>query len=73
MKSPLEFILGQSVRLKPTQGALQKDTFGKVTSSIPIQVGITAAGELGEVRYRTSDGMPVRKADQEFPCYKVVL
>ena len=72
MSAPLEFTLGQSVRLKPTQGALQKDKVGKVTSITPTQVGVTAEGELGEVRYRTSDGMPVRKADQGFPCYKVV-
>lgn len=71
MNSPLVFILGQSVRLKPTQGALQKDKVGKVTSLTPTQVGITAEGELAEVRYRTSDGMPVRKVDQEFPCYQV--
>lgn len=69
---PLDFTLGQSVRLKPTQGALQKEKVGKVTSLTTTQVGITAEGGLAEVRYRISDGMPVRKIDQEFPCYQVV-
>lgn len=68
----MEFHVGQTVRLKPTQGALQKDKVGKVTSLTRTQIGVTADGEVAEVRYRTSDGMPVRKIDQEFPCYKVV-
>lgn len=72
MSETLELFLGQSVRLKPTQGALQKEKVGKVTSLTTTQVGITAEGEPAEVRYRISDGMPVRKIDQEFPCYQVV-
>lgn len=65
--------LGQNVRLVPTQGAYQKEKQGTVTSLTKTQVGVTEDGELGEVRYRIADGLPVRKIDQQFPCYKVVV
>lgn len=64
--------LGQKVRLVPTQGAYQKEKQGTITSITKTQVGVTADGELGEVRYRITDGLPIRKIDQQFPCYAVV-
>lgn len=68
----MTFLVGQKVRLVPTQGAYQKEKQGTVTSITKTQVGVTADGELGEVRYRIADGLPVRKIDQQFPRYKVV-
>lgn len=64
--------IGQQVRLVPTEGAYQKEKQGVVTSLTKTQVGVTADGERYEVRYRVSDGLPVRKIDREFPCYRVV-
>ena len=64
--------LGQKVRLVPSQGAYQKEKQGTVTSLTKTQFGVTASGELGEVRYRIADGFPVRKIDEQFPCYRVV-
>lgn len=64
--------LGQKVRLVPTQEAHQKEKQGTVTSVTKTQVGVTADGELSEVRFRIADGFPVKKIDQQFPCYKVV-
>lgn len=67
----MAFQVGQKVRLVPTQGAYQKSKQGTVTSITKTQVGITADEERSEVRYRIVDGLPVRKNDQVFPCYKV--
>lgn len=68
----MAYKLGQNVRLVPTQGANQNEKHGTITSLTKTQLGVTANGELGEVRYRIADGFPFRKIDQQFPCYKVV-
>lgn len=68
----MRYQLGQKVRLVPTQGAYQKEKQGSITSLTKTQLGVTVDGESGEVRYRIVDGFPVRKIDQQFPCYKVV-
>lgn len=68
----MSFTNGQKVRLVPTEGVYQKDKQGTVTSLTKTQVGVTADGARTEVRFRIKDGLPVRKIDQEFPCYKVV-
>lgn len=68
----MQFQIGQKVRLVPTQGAYQKERQGTVSSLTRTQVGVQPEGQLGEVRYRIEDGLPVRKIDQGFPCYKVV-
>jgi len=68
----MTYQLGLEVRLVPTQGAYQKEKIGTVTSLTKTQVGVTVDGTLSEVRFRIADGFPVRKIDQQFPCYKVV-
>lgn len=62
---------GQSVRLIPTQGVYQKEKTGIVTKVTKTQVCVVRDDQINEVRYRLSDGLPVNKIDQQFPCYKV--
>lgn len=63
--------IGQKVRLVPTQGAYQNEKQATITSLTKTQLGVTVGDESNEVRYRIVDGFPVRKIDQQFPCYKV--
>ena len=66
-----KYVVGDTVRLVPTQGGHQKPLSGVVTSVTRTRVGVTRAGARHEVRYRQSDGYPVSPVDREFPCYVV--
>lgn len=62
---------GEAVRLVPTQGGHQKERAGTVTRVTPTQVSVRPADGMPDVVCRLSDGLPVRKIDQQFPCYAV--
>lgn len=66
-----KYLVGDTVRLLPTQGGYQKPLSGMVTSVTPKLVGVTRDGARHEVRFRQSDGYPVSRMDREFPCYVV--
>lgn len=59
----------QQVRLVPSQGAHQKERVGHVVRVTATQVVAKPVDAMREVRFRTSDGMPVNTIDQQFPCY----
>lgn len=63
------FEVGEAVRLVPTQGCHQKEKSGLVTRVTAKQVAVRSTDSRAEVMYRLSDGLPVRKYDQQFPCY----
>jgi hypothetical protein len=69
--SMCKYQLGQVVRLVPTQGSYQKEHEGTVTSVTATQIGVTRVGGSYEVRFRSDDGMPIKKSDRGFPCYVV--
>ena len=62
---------GDAVRLVPTQGGHQKERAGSVTRVTPTQVAVRPVDGVHDVMYRLTDGLPVRKYDQQFPCYAV--
>lgn len=64
---------GQVVRLVPTQGDNLEELQGRVTAVSKTLVSVQVVGQPTVVRYRTSDGLPVRRLDRKFPCYKVVV
>lgn len=66
------FTVGQRVRLVPTQGGHQKERHGEVVRLTSTQVMVRPGDASREIAFRLSDGMPVRKLDQQFPCYKAV-
>lgn len=65
-------LVGKKVNLKPTQGAYQKTIPGVVVSETATQIEVEAEGIRGK-RFRKSDGLPVSKADRQFPCYKAEI
>ncbi|WP_043003075.1 hypothetical protein [Comamonas testosteroni] len=62
---------GQKVRLVPTQGGHQQERTGEVTRVTAKQVDVRPTDGKGEIRFHSESGMPVRKIDQQFPCYKL--
>lgn len=62
---------GELVRLVPTQGGHQKERAGTVVRVTPTQVAVRPVDGMYDVMYRLADGLPVRKFDQQFPCYAV--
>lgn len=62
---------GQKVRLVPTQGGHQQERAGVVTRVTAKQIDVQPADGKCEIRFHIETGMPVRKMDQQFPCYKV--
>lgn len=61
----------QRVRLIPSQGWYQTERRGRVVRVTATQVLVRPDGAASDVRFRISDGMPVNKIDQQFPCYCV--
>lgn len=68
---PYTFKQGEAVRLVPTQGGHQKERAGSVIRVTQTQVAVRPADGMPDVMYRLRDGLPVRKCDQQFPCYAV--
>lgn len=66
-----KFEQGEAVRLVPTQGGYQKERSGSVIRVTPTQVVVRPADGMCDVTFRLADGLPVRKYDQQFPCYAV--
>lgn len=73
MSATTVFAPGMAVRLVPTQGAHQKERVGRVVRITATQLVVQPDDAMTEVRFRISDGMPVAKRDQRFPCYKAAL
>lgn len=71
MEQDTPYHIGQQVLLVPSKGAYQKPMIGEVTSITAKQVGVKHPGRASEIRHRISDGMPVLKYHQQFPCYLV--
>ena len=63
--------IGQQVQLVPESGAYQPPIVGEVVSVTATQVGVKRPDKMCVIKHRISDGKPVLKYDQQFPCYRV--
>lgn len=61
--------LGDHVRVVPTQGGYQKDKVGQIIGETKTEWRVIFIDSQRPVRFRKSNGRPVEKYDQEFPCY----
>ena len=59
------------VRSVPTKCRYQKERACSVVRVNPTQVAVRPVDGMNDVMYRLDNGIPVRKIDQQFPCYAV--
>lgn len=64
-----QYVAGQPVELVPSQGCYQKSRTAKVVSVSEKQVVVRADDKQSLIRFNRETGKPVRKIDQDFPCY----
>lgn len=64
-----QYVIGQPVELVPSQGCYQKPRTAKVVSVTATQVVVRPDDSHLQIRFHKESGRPVRKIDQEFPCY----
>ncbi len=67
----IEYEVDEDVRVEPTQGCHQKPCIGRVVKVSPTQVVVVDNVRFWGVAYRKSDGMPVKKSDRTFPCFRI--
>lgn len=65
--------IGDNVRIVPTQGSYQKSMVGLIVGETRTEWRVTAGGSRHVFRFRKSNGSPVEKWDQRFPCYFMEL
>lgn len=66
-----KYQIGQKVLLVPESGSYQRNITGEIVSITNTQVGVKRPDKLCVIKYRISDGKPVAKYDQQFPCYSI--
>lgn len=61
--------IGDHVRLRPTQGSYQTPKIGLIIGETRTEWRVSVDRSPRPIRFRKSNGRPVEKWDQQFPCY----
>lgn len=62
-----------NVTLVPTQGCYQRELSAELVRETPVLIYVRVKGERYARPYYKATGLPFRKAERKFPCYRATF